>query len=213
MTTETTKAEIESYIDQLFAQEDDALRWAREESQRNGLPAISVSPHEGALLQFLLRSVGAKKAVEIGALGGYSGIWLARGLAADGRLYTLELSGKHAQVARSSFARAGLGDRVTLIEGDALQSLQKLSKEGPFDFVFIDADKGGYPAYFAWAAQNLRAGGMVTAHNALRGGRVINPQSEDEKVIANFNRTLAEHPDFFGLVLNIGDGTAVGIRK
>ena len=79
MTTETTKAEIESYIDQLFAQEDDALRWAREESQRNGLPAISVSPHEGALLQFLLRSVGAKKAVEIGALGGYSGIWLARG--------------------------------------------------------------------------------------------------------------------------------------
>lgn len=205
--------EIETYINQLFAQEDDALRWIREESKRNGLPEISVSPHEGALLQLLLRSVGAKKAVEIGALGGYSGTWLARGLPEDGKLYTLELSGKHAQVARSGFERAGVSNRVKVIEGDAQQSLRNLSKEAPFDFVFIDADKGGYPAYFDWAAKNLRTGGMVTAHNALRGGKVINPQSEDEKTIANFNRTLAEHPDFFGLVLDIGDGTAVGIKR
>ncbi|MFN8441592.1 MAG: O-methyltransferase [Caldilineaceae bacterium] len=205
--------EIENYINQLFAQEDDALQHIRAESKRNGLPEISVTPHEGALLQMLLRAVGAKKAVEIGALGGYSGTWLARGLPADGVLYTLELSGKHAEVARNNFQRAGISDRVKLIEGDAQKSLQKLSAEGPFDFVFIDADKGGYPAYFAWAAKNLRSGGMVTAHNALREGRVINPQSDDEKAIADFNRTLAEHPDFYGLVLNIGDGTAVGIRK
>lgn len=205
--------EVDSYIDQLFAQEDETLRWIREESRRHGLPEINVSAQEGALLQLLLRAVGAKKAVEIGALGGYSGTWLARGLPADGTLYTLELSGKHAEVARNSFQQAGVGDRVKLLEGEAQQSLPKLSKEGPFDFVFIDADKGSYPHYLDWAAKNLRTGGMVTAHNALIGGRVVNPQSEYEQTMDNFNRVLAEHPDFYALVLNIGDGTAVGIKR
>ncbi len=205
--------ELETYITTLFAQEDDALRWIREESKRNDLPEISVSPYEGAILQMLLRAVGARKAVEIGALGGYSGTWLARGLPADGMLYSLEKSSKHAVVARACFNRAGVADRTQVIEGDAQQSLQKLSKSGPFDFVFIDADKGGYPAYLAWATDNLRSGGMVTAHNAIRGGRVLNPQSEDEQAIATFNRTLAEHPAFHGLVLDIGDGTAIGIKK
>lgn len=205
--------EVESYITQLFAHEDDALRWIREESKRNDLPEISVNANEGALLQFLLRSVGAKKAVEIGALGGYSGTWLARGLPNDGKLYTLELSGKHAQVAQRGFERAGVANRVRVIEGNALHSLESLSKEGPFDFVFIDADKGSYPAYLDWAAKNLRTGGMVTAHNALVGGRVVNPQSEYEQGMNNFNRILAEHSAFYSLVLNIGDGTAAGIRK
>ena len=205
--------EVDSYISQLFAQEDDALRWIREESQRNGLPEINVSAQEGALLQLLLRAGGAKKAVEIGALGGYSGTWLARGLPADGILYTLELSGKHAEVARNSFQRAGVGDRVKVIEGEAQHSLPKLTQKGPFDFVFIDADKGSYPAYLDWAAKNLRSGGMVTAHNALIGGRVVNPRSEYEQGMDKFNRILAGHPDFHALVLNIGDGTAVGIKK
>src|SRR5690606_18777266 len=154
---------------EIFAAEDDALQWIQEETRRNNMPQISLSPQEGRLLQFLVRSVGARKAVEIGTLAGYSGTWLARALPEDGRLITLEMDSKHARVARANFERAGVSGKVELIEGPALSSLKNIQDRGPFDFVFIDADKGGYPRYLEWAISNLRSGGMVAAHNAFRG--------------------------------------------
>lgn len=204
---------LDDYVIDLFAPEDDALQWVQAETAKHDLPAISIRPFEGRLLQFLLKAVNARKVVEIGALGGYSGVWMARALPADGKLHTLEKSSKHAKVARASFARAGLGDKVELMEGAANDLLPKLVTKGPFDFVFIDADKGGYPAYLAWAVDNLRSGGMVAAHNAFRGGAVIAPEGEDDRAMDAFNRSLADHPRLESMILGIGDGMAVGIKK
>lgn len=204
---------LNDYVSQLFVHEDEALRTTQTEADHNGLPQISLAPHEGRLLQFLALAVGATKAVEIGTLAGYSGTWLARALPAGGKLYTLEKSSKHAQVARASFERAGVADKVELLEGDALDSLKRIEAHGPFDIVFIDADKGGYPSYLAWAVKNLRVGGMVAAHNAFRGGGVITPQNDDDRGMDAFNRSLAEHPHLESTILAIGDGMAVAIKK
>jgi caffeoyl-CoA O-methyltransferase len=201
------------YVTEMFAVEDDALKWIQEETKRNDMPQISLAPQEGRLLQFLVQSVGARKAVEIGALAGYSGTWLARALPEDGKLITLEMDSKHARVARANFERAGVSGKVELIEGPALASLEKIQDRGPFDFVFIDADKGGYPRYLEWAINNLRPGGMVTAHNAFRGGAVINPSNDDDRGMHNFNRSIAEDPRLFSTLLAIGDGMAAGIKK
>jgi caffeoyl-CoA O-methyltransferase len=176
------------------------------------MPQISLAPQEGRLLQFLVKAAGAHKIVEIGTLAGYSGTWLARALPADGKLYTLEVSSKHAAVARANFERAGLSQRVELLEGPALESLKKITAHGPFDLVFIDADKGTYPQYLEWAIENLRVGGIVTAHNAFRGGRVIAPASDDDREMHNFNRALAVNPRLFSTIFAIGDGMAAGVK-
>ena len=208
-----TYSSLENYVIDLCAPEDDALMWIQAEAAKHDLPAISVRPFEGRLLYFLMKAVNARKSVEIGALAGYSGVWMARALPADGRLYTLEVSSKHARVARASYAKAGVSNRVELLEGAATDLLPKLKSKGPFDFVFIDADKGGYPTYLEWAVENLRPGGMVTAHNALRGGRVITPESDDDRAMDAFNRTLAAHPRLESMILGIGDGMAAGIKR
>lgn len=210
---EKTQEALSRYVADLFATEDETLQWIQAETVRNDMPQISLTAEEGRLLQFLVQSVGAKKAVEIGALAGYSGTWIARGLSAGGRLYTLEVSSKHAEVARASFEKAGVGDRVELIEGPALESLKSLSSQGPFDFIFIDADKAGYPDYLAWAVENLRPGGIVAAHNAFRHGAIINPTSEDDKGMDAFNRSLASDSRLESTIISVGDGMAVGIRK
>jgi caffeoyl-CoA O-methyltransferase len=208
-----TRARLDAYLTDLFAREDEVLRRVQAEAQRNGMPSISLSPFEARLLQFLVSAIGAKKIVEIGTLAGYSAIWMARALPPDGRLYTLERSGKHAQVARASFQRAGLADRIELLEGEADISLERLSARAPFDLVFIDADKPGYPAYLEWAVVHLRPGGLVTAHNALLGGRVLDPQTTADQAMHAFNRTLAEHPQLDSLIFPFGDGLAVGIKR
>ncbi|MAS32567.1 MAG: methyltransferase [Anaerolineaceae bacterium] len=204
---------LDAYVSGLFAPEDDILQWIQAETRRNDMPQISLAPQEGRLLQFLMQAVGARTVVEIGCLAGYSGTWLARALPADGKLYTLEVSSKHAQVARNSFEKAGLTHQVELLEGPALESLQKLTSEGPFDFVFIDADKGSYPQYLQWAVDNLRPGGMVAAHNALRGGRVVNPSSADDEAMHAFNQSLADNHQLFSTIFALGDGMAVGIKQ
>ena len=206
-------AEINDYVNRLFSPEDEVLKWVREQSELNGLPAISVQPHEGRLLQILVMLVGARNVVEIGTLGGYSGIWMARALPEGGRITTVEISEKHAAVAQASFERAGVSDRVRVKVGDANQVLQTLESEGLFDFVFIDADKESYPQYFEWSIANLRAGGMVTAHNALRRGMVIEPEGPDNLALAAFNQALSEDERLEGHLLAIGDGLAVGIRR
>jgi caffeoyl-CoA O-methyltransferase len=208
-----TRARLDEYVSELYVNEDDVLKGIQAEAEHQQMPAISVRPFEGRLLQFLVYSTNAKKVIEIGALAGYSGTWIARALPADGKLYTLEKSSKHAAVARASFERAGVSSKVELLEGDAQDSLKKLASKAPFDLIFIDADKAGYPAYLAWSVENLRPGGMVAAHNAFRNGKVIAPESDDDRAMGAFNRALAAEPRLESFILAIGDGMAVGVKK
>lgn len=210
---EDIRRTLSQYVTNLFASEDEKLRYIQAETVRNEMPQISLSPEEGRLLQILIMAVGARRVVEIGTLAGYSGTWIARALPDDGKLYTLEASSKHAGIARANFERSGASNKVELIEGAAQDSLGRVEKEGPFDFVFIDADKSGYPAYLEWAVDNLRVGGMVAAHNAFRGGKVAQPENADDQAMADFNRSIAEHSRLEGTILSIGDGMAVGIKR
>jgi predicted O-methyltransferase YrrM len=210
---EALRDALTDYVTEVFAREDASLRHIQAETVRNEMPQISLAPEEGRLLQFLVLAANTRKAVEIGTLAGYSGTWIARALPADGKLYTLEVSSKHASVARANFEQAGVADKVELVEGAALDSLRKLSAHGPFDFVFIDADKGGYPDYLAWTVANLRPGGMLAAHNAFRHGAIINPQSEDDRAMDAFNRSLAANPQLESTIISVGDGMAVAIKK
>lgn len=196
-----------------FAQEDEILRWIQTEAQRHDLPTISLQPLEGKLLHLLVRSSGAKKIVEIGALGGYSGTWLARALPADGHLWTLEKSAKHADVARAAFAKAGLSEKVTLVEGDALPSLQTLSAHAPFDFVFMDADPENYVNYFQWVRTHLRTGGILAAHNALAAGNIAAPNSDRSRGMAAFQDALLADTDFDSTIIAWGDGIVFAVKR
>ncbi|MCA0457628.1 MAG: O-methyltransferase [Chloroflexi bacterium] len=210
---DTLRTLLDTYVADTFVQEDDVLQWVQSEAARHELPAISVRGFEGRLLQMLVYISGAKQIVEIGTLAGYSGVWLARALPAGGRLYTLEKSSKHAAVARATFERAGLNRKVELLEGDAMTSLNQLAPRNPFDMVFIDADRPHYHDYLNWAAENLRPGGLVAAHNAFRSGRVLAPENEDDRFVAAFNAALAKDTRFEAFVMAIGDGLSVGVRR
>lgn len=207
------REQYEAYISDLFAYEDDALKAIEESANANGLPSISVNPIDGYLLHWLAKLIEARRIVEIGTLAGYSGTWLARALPPNGKLYTLEVSEKHAKVAQANFERAGVADRVEIIQGQAAQVFKKVEHYAPFDMVFIDADKGSYGLYLEWAAVHLRPGGIVAAHNTYRDGRVMNPVADDDKVIDTFNRTLASDPRLEGIILPLGDGMAVARRR
>ena len=139
---------VSEYINEIFVEQDEVISSVVEQTPMRGLPMIEVCPDEGLFIQLLVRACGAKNALEIGTLGGYSGIWIARGLAEGGKLITLEKEAAHAQVAREHFSAAGLGERVEVRVGDAHQILNTLAPEGPFDFVFVDAEKSGYRAYY-----------------------------------------------------------------
>ncbi|MFP3853319.1 MAG: O-methyltransferase, partial [Anaerolineales bacterium] len=171
-------------------------------------------PEEAAFLHFLVAATGAKKVVEVGTLGGYSGIWIARALPADGRLITLEVDEKHARVASENFEKAGVANKVEVRVGDAHQMLPDLEARGPFDFVFIDANKDGYPAYLEWALSNLELGGVVAAHNAFAfGGKIINedPIDKSVEIMRRFNQQLAQDPRLVATIFPAGDGMAVAV--
>lgn len=201
------------YIAELFSPHDAVLQHIYDSIPRRGLPAITIQPEEGRFLQFLARACGARLAVEIGTLGGYSGTWLARGLLPGGRLITLEKEPHHAEVAREHFALAGLSDRVEVRLGDAHKLLPALAAEGPFDFCFIDAEKSGYDAYLAWALANVRPGGVIAAHNAFRQGAVIDRRNEEPDTLAMraFTRRWAAEPRLLSTIYPAGDGTLIGI--
>lgn len=146
------------------------------------MPAIAVTPLLGKLLMLLAQTLGARKILEIGTLGGYSTIWLARGLASGGRLITLEAEEKHAAVARANIARAGLSEMVEVRLGRALETLPGLAGEAPFDMIFIDADKASYPEYFSWALKLSRPGSLIIGDNVVRNGAVIDANSDDANV-------------------------------
>jgi caffeoyl-CoA O-methyltransferase len=207
------QTQLEDYTASLFAPEDDVLRWIRAETEANDLPVINIRAYDGRVLQFLMTAITARTVVEIGTLAGYSAIWMGRALPPDGKLYTIEKSSKHAQIARASFQRAGLDKKIELREGAASDWLPKLSAQGPFDFVFIDADKEGYPDYLNWAVENLRLGGIVAAHNAFRHGAVLAPKTDEDRGMHDFNKLLASDPRLESMILAVGDGMAAGIKK
>ncbi|HYO89747.1 MAG TPA: class I SAM-dependent methyltransferase, partial [Candidatus Limnocylindrales bacterium] len=147
------------------------------------------------------------------ALAGYSGVWMARALPPDGALYTVEKNHAHAEMTRESFERAGVSERAHVLEGDALMMLSKLTPEGPFDLVFIDADKQSSLRYLDWAERNLRTGGIVAIHNAYRRGSVLDPQTEDDHAVDIFNRTVASRPSLNATIIGVGDGLLVAIKE
>jgi caffeoyl-CoA O-methyltransferase len=202
-----------AYITGLFTAHDAVLQRIREDLPRRGLPAISIKPEEGRFLQFLVRACGARRAVEIGTLGGYSGIWIARALPPGGRLITLEREPRHAAVAREHFALAGVADRVEIRLGEARALLAQLAAEGPFDFCFVDAEKADYDAYLDWALAGLRPGGVVAVHNAFQVGAVVDPDRHEAQteIVRAFNRRFAAEPRLLGTIYPAGDGMLVGV--
>ncbi len=198
-------AEIDDYVEELFAPQDEALEAALEESRRAGLPEIQVSPNEGKLLQLLAEVAGARRILEVGTLGGYSTIHLGRGMPEDGVLISLEIDERHAEVARRNVERAGLAEKVEIQVGDARELLAELAErdEGPFDLVFIDADKEGYPEYLEWALRLSRPGSLILGDNTIRGGSVLDPQDGSARATREFNETIARHPGLSAIVLPI----------
>ena len=171
--SETVWRDVDSYIEDRMVGEDEALTAALEDSAAAGLPAIAVSPAQGKQLYLMALSIGAKRILEVGTLGGYSTIWMARALPADGQLVSLEIDPKHAAVARANIARAMPAAKVDVIVGKAIDSLRGL--KGPFDLVFIDADKESNADYFAEALRMSRKGSIIIVDNVVRGGAVIDP--------------------------------------
>jgi caffeoyl-CoA O-methyltransferase len=212
--------ELLDFVSGLMAREDPALRAIREDTVKDGLPPISVGPDEGKLLDFLARACGAKKAVEIGTLAGYSGSWIARALPADGVLHTFEYSPRHAEVARRNFERAGVAAKVRVHVGAAVETLKDIEAEGPFDFVFIDADKVSYGAYARWAAAHTRPGAIVAADNAYLFGKLhLDPaRAGDDAAGVPAMRECLEvlaDPKLFSScsMIPTGEGLAVGLRR
>jgi len=175
---------VDEYIGETVVPSDPALDAALEASAKAELPAIAVTANQGKLLHILARLVNAKKILEIGTLGGYSTIWLGRALAKDGRLITLEINPKHAEVARANVARAGLSDLVEFRLGRALDAMQKIAAQGigPFDLFFIDADKASIPEYFTWSLKLSRPGSLIIVDNVVRKGAVLDAMSDDVDV-------------------------------
>ena len=213
-------ADVDSYVENLFLPDDPALTAALADSAAAKLPEIAVSPAQGKLLTVLVRAAGARRILEIGTLGGYSAICLARALPADGRLVTLELNPLHADVARANIARAGLAGRVEVRVGPAVESLAHLAAEGapPFDLIFIDADKPSYVAYLEGSLPLARPGALIIADNVVRQGRILDAASDDANAQAarHFNERLAADPRLSAIVLQtVGskghDGLAIAV--
>lgn len=189
---------VDRYITDHLVPPDAALDGALEASDAAGLRAINVAPNQGKLLMILAMVRGAKRILEIGTLGGYSTIWLAKALPADGRLVTLEFEPKHAEVARANIARAGLSDIVEVRLGPARKTLARMAEAGeaPFDVVFIDADKANNPHYLGWALQLTRPGSLIIADNVVRDGALIDPTDNDPNLegVRGLFDMLADEP-------------------
>lgn len=207
---------LANYISRTFAEEDDILARIRRQIPERGLPEIMLSAEEAAFLHFLVIAIGASRIIEIGTLGGYSGVWLARALPPDGSLTTIDINPTHAELAREHFELAGLTHRVEVRVGDAANVLPELSGQGPFDMVFLDSDGRGYLGYLEWSLENLRPGGVLAAHNAFAyGGQVLQADSQDEVVRARrrFNQRLAEEPRLAATIFPAGDGISIAALR
>lgn len=202
------------YIDTVFTTQDSLLEGVVSSIEEKGMPSISVSPSSGKLLTMLVSISNAKNVLEIGALGGYSGICLARGFnGREGRLTSLELEEQYAELAQSNLTKAGFGDQVSYMTGTALVSLEKLAAENrKFDFFFIDADKMNYENYLNGCLKLAEPGALIVADNVLARGTVVDDTAETSRhteVMKAFNRTVANHPQLESLLIPIGDGLTV----
>jgi predicted O-methyltransferase YrrM len=223
MTEKPTPQDVDAFLDSTVLGDDPVLTAALEASTAAGLPAIAVSAQQGKFLSVLAGAMRARRILEIGTLGAYSTIWLARGAGAQGRVVTLEYEPTHADVARANLAHAGLADRVEVIVGAALDTLPMLELEldgEPFDLVFIDADKENNLAYLEWAIRLTRPGSVVVVDNVIRDGRVLEPDSADPRISATRQTLLAmgEHPALDTAVLQtVGakpwDGFAIALVR
>ena len=214
--SEKTTQNYDRYITELLASEDEALVAARKTMEREGLPGISVSASEGKVLNILTRMIGAKRILEIGTLGGYSAIWMARAMPEGGKLISLELDPHHADVARRNLDRAGLSEKVEVRVGAALDSLAQIAREGgeQFDLVFIDADKDGYIDYLEKSLPLVREGGLILADNTLPDA-VLNPAADSGT--KRYNAAVAAHSELTSALLPVLrsdgiDGLLVSIK-
>jgi caffeoyl-CoA O-methyltransferase len=213
------RQEIEAAITHLFAPEDEPLQQALISAKEAGLPEIQISPIQGKFLQLLATACQAHRILEIGSLAGYSGIWLARALPANGKLIALEINPKHAEIIRNNFARAGVAGQTEVRVGPALELLPHLASEAPFDLVFIDADKPPYPDYLAWALRLTRPGSIIVADNTVRHGRALHDTGESggDQSLYQYNKLVIENPRLQSLALAIDtdntDGFTVSIVK
>ena len=201
-----TRKDIIEEIARRFAAEDEGLKHALKAAKQAGLPEIQISPIQGKFLQFLAVACNAQKILEIGSLGGYSGIWLARALTSKGHFITLEINPKHAELVRNAFAQAGVSDRTEVRVGNALDLLPLLEHEAPFDLIFIDADKPPYPQYLDWALRLSRPGSIIVADNCIRSGKGFEePQDEGMAGIVAYNNRIASDPRLISLDLAMDD--------
>ncbi len=175
----STARDVDAFLDRALIADDPAMAAATRASDAAGLPHIAVSPQQGKFLGLLAGAIGARRVLEIGTLGGYSTIWLARGAGPDGRVVTLEYDPKHAEVAIANLDRAGVGDRVRVIVGAALKTLPTVT-DGPFDLVFIDADKKNNADYLEWAVRLARPGSVIVLDNVIRDGTILEPGDDPE---------------------------------
>ena len=218
MSQKPTPADVDEFLDDTVLDDDPVLSAALEASDAAGLPKIAVSPQQGKFLSLLVAATGARRILEIGTLGGFSTIWLARGAGPDGRVTTLEYEPKHAEVARANLDRAGVGDRVEVLVGAALDTLPSVTG-GPFDLVFIDADKENNPGYLEWAVKLTRPGSVIVVDNVIREGGILSP-GEDAVLIGTRKvlELMGEHPQLDTAVLQtVGakhwDGLAFALVK
>jgi caffeoyl-CoA O-methyltransferase len=190
---------------------DPGLQRAFDTPKSAGIPAIMVGPSEGKLLGLLLRMIGARKVVEVGTLAGYSTIHMARALPPGGRVWTIEFEPKHAALARENFVVAGVADRITVLEGAALDLLPTIESEGPFDAVFIDADKANYDRYGRWAAEHVRTGGLLLGDNALFFGKLTNENDPSAAAMRRFHEEAARA--FDTVCIPTPDGLLLGLKR
>lgn len=208
----TVNEQLLAYAEQLFAPEDAALQEIRVLQEQEGLPAIAISADEGKILAVLLTAIGARRVLEIGTLGGYSGVWIARALPPGGRLTTIDADPKHAAVARRAFERAGVAPRVELVEGRALDVLPRL--QPGYDAIFVDADKEPLEQYYRHAMRLLKRGGLLLCDNAFFNGRVTDPSDTGADVagVRAFNRLAAGDARLVATVIPVRDGLVVGVK-
>ena len=212
------ESEKSQYIQSLFCKETEAMKAATKRAIEIH-PSMQIASYEGRILQVLLRTIGAKKGVEFGTFTGYSGVWIGNILGPEGKLYTLEYDPKHAELARKTFQEADLAKTVEVLEGPAQDNLSTLEENGPFDFVFIDADKGGYYDYLLWAENNVRKGGLIIGDNTFLFGDVFKdpkPENVTQKAwesMRNFNQRLADSSKYTSIILPTVEGMTVAVKE
>lgn len=192
---------VQHYLDKLFAPEDSILKSVKRQMDESNLPPISIPPYLGKLLALLTRLIDAESILEIGTLGGYSTIWLARALPEHGKLISLELDPKNAEIARQNIRKAGLEPKVEIYIGDALETISGLTKT--FDLIFLDGDKPNYPNYLEPMIHLCRPGGLILADNLIRRGKAVTPSPTDTQAnaIARFNQLIADHPKLESVII------------